>query len=78
VVHSGGKKVIDRIGEGLGLPPEKLDSTRKILRNCGNMSSPTVLFVLKEILAQKPKPGEYGVMLALGPGLTVEAALLKF
>lgn len=78
IVHSGGKKVIDKIGEGLELPPEKLASTRKILKTCGNMSSPTVLFVLKEILTQKPKPGEYGVMLALGPGLTVEAALLRF
>lgn len=78
VVHSGGKKVVDKIGEGLGIAPEKLASTRKILKTCGNMSSPTVLFVLKEILAQKPKPGEFGVMLALGPGLSVEAALLKF
>lgn len=78
IVHSGGKKVIDKIGEGLELPPEKLASTRKILKTCGNMSSPTVLFVLQEILAQKPEPGEYGVMLALGPGLTVEAALLRF
>lgn len=78
VVHSGGKKVVDKIGEGLEIAPEKLASTRRILKTCGNMSSPTVLFVLKEILSQKPKPGEYGVMLALGPGLTVEAALLRF
>ena len=78
VIHSGGKKVVDKLGEGLEITPEKLASTRKILKTCGNMSSPTVLFVLKEILAQNPKPGEYGIMLALGPGLTVEAALLKF
>jgi len=78
IIHSGGKKVVDKIGWALGLPEGKLASTRAVLRTCGNMSSPTVLFVLKEILAQKPKAGEYGVMLALGPGLTVESALLKF
>ena len=78
IIHSGGKKVIDKIGQALGLPEEKLAFTRNVLRTCGNMSSPTVLFVLKEILAQRPKPAEYGVMLALGPGITVEAALLRF
>jgi predicted naringenin-chalcone synthase len=49
------------------------------LREHGNMSSPTVLFVLEAIIRDAvPTPGEYGVMMAFGPGLTLEAALIRW
>jgi alkylresorcinol/alkylpyrone synthase len=50
-----------------------------VLKNFGNMSSPTVLFVLDETMRRSnPEPGEYGVMLAMGPGLAIEAGLVQW
>jgi alkylresorcinol/alkylpyrone synthase len=49
------------------------------MRNFGNMSSPTVMFVLDDVIrSSDPQPGDWGVMLALGPGLAAEAALLRW
>jgi alkylresorcinol/alkylpyrone synthase/polyketide synthase Type III len=79
VIHSGGRKVIDSIKKSVGLTEEQLQSSRSVLRNFGNMSSPTVLFVLDEIQRSAgPRAGELGVLLAMGPGLAVEAALLRW
>ncbi len=79
IIHSGGRKVIDGIKEEVGLTEEQLLHSRNVLRNFGNMSSPTVLFVLDEtIRTANPVPGDLGVMLAMGPGLAIEAALLKW
>jgi len=79
ILHSGGRKVIDRLQLELGLEPEQVKHTKSILKNYGNMSSPTVLFVLQETMHQeRPQAGDYGLMLALGPGLSVETALLRW
>jgi predicted naringenin-chalcone synthase len=79
ILHSGGRKVIDRMQNDLGLRPEQVKHTKVVLRNFGNMSSPTVLFVLGEVMQKEnPQKGECGLMLALGPGLSVEAALLRW
>ena len=79
ILHSGGRRVIDRIQQDLELQPGQVKHTKNILKNYGNMSSPTVLFVLNEVIEQEnPQPGDFGVMLALGPGLVVEAALLRW
>ena len=73
-VHPGGKAILDRVEEELGLRPEQLLASRSVLRDHGNMSSATVLFVLREIL---DSGGSNPVCaLAFGPGLTVEAAYL--
>lgn len=77
VVHSGGRRVLDRLSEAMDFDPDVLAVSRDVLRAHGNMSSPTVLFVLAETLdrqmADKSRPG---AMVALGPGLVAEAALL--
>lgn len=79
IIHSGGRKVIDGIKEEVGLTEEQLRHSRSVLKNFGNMSSPTVLFVLNETISNsRPVPGELGVMLAMGPGLAIEAALLRW
>ena len=79
VLHPGGRKVLDAAAGYLGLSEEHLRRSRHVLRNFGNMSSPTVLFVLNEVLASgEPQPGDFGVMLALGPGFAAEAALLRW
>ncbi len=79
VIHSGGRKVIDSIKKEAGLSEEQLKHSRCVLRNFGNMSSPTVLFVLNEVMTtESPGKGDVGVMLAMGPGLAVEGAILRW
>jgi predicted naringenin-chalcone synthase len=79
VVHSGGRKVIDSIKKESGLSEDQLKHSRCVLRNFGNMSSPTVLFVLNEVMTRgAPQEGDIGVMLAMGPGLAVEGAVLRW
>jgi predicted naringenin-chalcone synthase len=72
--HPGGPRILDAVGQCLDLPREALAASRDVLRRHGNMSSPTVLFVL-ERLAEEGCRGPC-VMLAFGPGLIAEAALL--
>jgi predicted naringenin-chalcone synthase len=73
-VHPGGPKILEACAHALDLPNEALDASRDVLARCGNMSSPTVMFVLDELL----KRGATSpiVMLGFGPGLAIEAALL--
>ena len=74
-IHPGGPRILDAVQRSLGLGPEHLAASREILAEHGNMSSPTVLFILDRLLTQ----GVRGpvVMLAFGPGLTAEAALVE-
>jgi alkylresorcinol/alkylpyrone synthase len=76
VCHPGGTKVLAAIRDALGCPDAELDCERGVLRRHGNMSAPTVLFVLADRLARKPRG--LHMMLALGPGFTVGFALLDF
>lgn len=79
IIHSGGRKVIDSIKEEVGLTEDQLRHSRCVLKHFGNMSSPTVLFVLNEtMLHSHPEPGDLGVMLAMGPGLAIEAGLVRW
>jgi predicted naringenin-chalcone synthase len=79
IVHSGGRKVIDNIKDEVGLDERQLQHSRSVLKNFGNMSSPTVVFVLDETMkGSNPQPGEFGVMLAMGPGLAIEAGLIRW
>jgi alkylresorcinol/alkylpyrone synthase/polyketide synthase Type III len=79
VVHPGGRKVIDDVQGYLGLTDAQIRFSRAVLRNYGNMSSPTVMFVLDEVVRNgDPRPGEWGIMVALGPGMAAEVALLRW
>lgn len=71
-VHGGGRTILDAVQEGFGLGPEALRHSRAVLRDFGNMSSATLMFVLGRILTSPPAPGP-GIALAFGPGLTVES-----
>lgn len=78
-VHPGSSKILDYVEERLGLPVGQLDPSRRVLFNYGNMSSATILFVLDEIQRQQqPRPGDYGVLMSFGPGLTMEGALVQW
>jgi 3,5-dihydroxyphenylacetyl-CoA synthase len=79
VVHSGGKKVIDAIRINLGLSPHDLRHTTGVLRDYGNLSSGSFLFSYERLLNEgKVTPGDYGIMITMGPGSTIESALLRW
>lgn len=79
VVHPGSSKILDYVGSELDLAACQLDCSREVLYRYGNMSSATILFVLDEIQrVSNPTAGDYGVLMAFGPGLTLESALVRW
>lgn len=80
IVHPGGPRVLESVGDCLCIPEESIRESREVLRECGNLSSPTVLFVLDRVLGRRRasrQPG-WGVSLALGPGMSAESMLLRW
>jgi predicted naringenin-chalcone synthase len=75
-VHPGGRSVLDAIEAVLELDGTALTASRGVLRDYGNMSSPTVMFVLSRLLG-RARRGEQGLALAFGPGLTAEAMTFR-
>jgi predicted naringenin-chalcone synthase len=73
-VHPGGRSILDAAERALALPETALAASREVLREHGNMSSATILFVLKALMA-RAAGGTQGCALAFGPGLTAEALL---
>jgi predicted naringenin-chalcone synthase len=69
-IHAGGRSVLDAVERSIGLPPEALAHSRKVLAEKGNMSSATLMFVLARFLAGPPV--ENGIAIAFGPGLAAE------
>jgi len=79
VVHSGGKKVIDAIRINLGLSAHDLRHTISVLRDYGNLSSGSFLFSFQRLMSEGTiARDDYGVMIAMGPGSTIESALLQW
>jgi alkylresorcinol/alkylpyrone synthase len=79
VCHPGGPKVIDAIQNSLKLPDSAVDLSRRSLAEVGNLSSASVLHVLEKTLAaDPPPPGSTGLMIGLGPGISVELVLLRW
>lgn len=74
IVHPGGPRILDAAERSLGLPRGGLEASRTVLADCGNMSSPTVLFALRRTL--RHHAGGPIVLVGLGPGLSIEATLL--
>jgi len=79
ILHSAGRKVLDNAQNYLGLSTEDLVWSRSVLRDYGNLSSATVLFVLDKVMSSGlPRPGDLAIMAALGPGFAAEGALLEW
>jgi alkylresorcinol/alkylpyrone synthase len=78
VTHPGGPKIIDAITESLDLPPEALELTWRSLGEIGNLSSASVLHVLRDTIAKPPPRGSPGLMIAMGPGFCSELVLLRW
>lgn len=78
-IHPGGPRIVASVAAHLALSTAQTRASLHVLAEYGNCSSATVLLVLADLLAvDRPRPGEYGVMMAFGPGLTIEALLLRF
>lgn len=75
-VHPGGRSILDKVQSSLKLSDEQMQPSREILRQYGNMSSATILFILRDLLHTVPE-GERVCAMAFGPGLTVEMGLLS-
>ncbi|MGC4022651.1 MAG: type III polyketide synthase [Cyclobacteriaceae bacterium] len=78
-IHPGGKKILETVAKELSLETNKLAESFHVLRNFGNMSSPSVVFVLKELINKFSfqNNNEFVVSMAFGPGLTMESMILK-
>ncbi|HET7579407.1 MAG TPA: 3-oxoacyl-[acyl-carrier-protein] synthase III C-terminal domain-containing protein [Bacillales bacterium] len=78
VAHPGGRKVLEAYEKAMGWPESMTGPSREVLKTCGNMSSPTVFFVLKEHLKKQIPDRDYGLAAALGPGFSSELLLLQW
>lgn len=79
IAHTGGPKVLEAFQAALALPPEALRRSWDSLREIGNLSSASVLFVLRDTLdAAEARPGDWGLLAAMGPGFASELVLLRW
>ncbi len=77
-LHPGGRAILDALQGGLGLSEGQVAASRAVLNRLGNMSSVSILFVIKEVLLSSViRPGEMFCAIAFGPGLTMEIALFE-
>ncbi|WP_328701700.1 3,5-dihydroxyphenylacetyl-CoA synthase DpgA [Amycolatopsis pittospori] len=79
IVHSGGKKVIDSVMVNLGLTRRDVRHTTSVLRDYGNLSSGSFLFSYSGLVDEGVvRPGDHGVLMTMGPGSTIETALIQW
>jgi predicted naringenin-chalcone synthase len=78
IFHPGGKKIVNTVESLFSGLEKNIDDTKEILRQYGNMSSATVLYVLESIMNRNPKKGEKGLMLSFGPGFSAQRILLQW
>jgi alkylresorcinol/alkylpyrone synthase len=79
LLHPGGRRVLDGLAQCLSLPQARTAISRRILRDYGNVSSASVLFILDQFLrTEKTQSGDLGLLLAFGPGFSAETLLLEW
>jgi len=78
IFHPGGKKIVQTVEELFKEHDKNINETKAILKQYGNMSSATVLYVLEQFMEQKLPKGDLGLMLSFGPGFTAQRVLLKW
>ncbi len=82
-IHPGGRAILDKVEQSFELNDQALDASRMVLKNHGNMSSATILFVLEDLLKRPPSQAhirdghDTALAMAFGPGLSIETALLR-
>jgi 3,5-dihydroxyphenylacetyl-CoA synthase len=79
LVHAGGRKIISAVGNANGLADHDVRHATNVLRNSGNLGSATVIFSYEQLLEEQAvAPGDYGVFVTMGPGATIETALIRW
>jgi alkylresorcinol/alkylpyrone synthase len=78
IAHPGGPKVIEAIAKSLELPADALELTWRSMGEIGNLSSASVLHILRDTIAKPPPSGSHGLMIAMGPGFCSELVLLRW
>ncbi|CAM3379800.1 type III polyketide synthase [Zobellia roscoffensis] len=78
IFHPGGKKIVQTVEALFGKMGKNIDDTREVLRQYGNMSSATVLYVLERFMEKDIKNGEQGLILSFGPGFSAQRVLLEW
>ncbi|KAA6438459.1 type III polyketide synthase [Dyadobacter flavalbus] len=78
IFHPGGKKIIQVVEELFGKTGKDINETKEVLKQYGNMSSATVLYVLERFMSTVRKQGETGLMLSFGPGFSAQKILLQW
>ncbi len=77
ITHPGGEKVMQAFAQALEIPASQLEDSRSILENHGNMSSPTVLFILERFMQRTIPSGEPALLTAMGPGFSAEHVVVR-
>jgi len=78
IFHPGGKKIVQTVEELFGSLGKNIDDTKAVLKEYGNMSSATVLYVLERFMDRGVKKGDLGLMLSFGPGFSAQRVLIEF
>ena len=79
IVHPGGRRILDCVREALGLGGAELEVSYDVLATRGNVGTPSIFYVLNETMARhRPAAGQRGLMVTVGPGVTVGLMLLEF
>lgn len=78
IFHPGGKKIVQTVEELFLKLGKNIDATRKVLKEYGNMSSATVLYVLEEFFDKKIPSGQQGMILSFGPGFSAQRVLIEW
>ena len=78
IVHPGGPRILDRLRAALGLSHAQLQDSYDVLASRGNVGTPSIFYVLNETLRRRPAHGQRGLMVTIGPGVTVGLMLLEF
>ena len=78
IFHPGGKKIVQTVEDLFGKLGKNIDETRKVLKEYGNMSSATVLYVLEEFMKRKIPKGDQGMILSFGPGFSAQRILIEW
>jgi alkylresorcinol/alkylpyrone synthase len=79
MVHPGGRRIIECVQAALALSDEDVSVSYDLLANYGNVGTPSIFYVLKETIEQRePRPGDRGLVVTIGPGITVGLMLLEW
>jgi alkylresorcinol/alkylpyrone synthase len=79
LVHPGGRRIIESVQQALDLSDEQVGTSFEVLANNGNVGTPSIFYVLARTIEERaPAPGEHGLMVTIGPGVTVGLMLLRW